>query len=176
MKLLVVSDSHGDRAILEQLVDQFSGQIDGWFHCGDSELPADDPLWQIFHVVGGNMDFDPQYPEQLLIPMAQQRIFLTHGHRYQIKLDLTALALAAKQERATMVFFGHSHELGLAQNNGALFLNPGSISQPRGEFAKLGGTFAIVSVSGQQCQVDFHTRDGQIVSELTTTLTMGDIK
>ena len=40
MKYLVVSDNHGDRQILVDLVNHFQEQVDLFIHCGDSELPA----------------------------------------------------------------------------------------------------------------------------------------
>ncbi|GEK28202.1 metallophosphoesterase [Furfurilactobacillus siliginis] len=168
MKLLVVSDSHGDRDILVDLKQQFAGQIDAWFHCGDSELAADDPLWQTYHVVGGNMDFDTGFKSQQVIAVGQYKVFLAHGHRYQIKQSLTALALAAREVQADFAFFGHSHELGVIENDSTLFLNPGSISQPRGQYQSLGGTFAIVTIADSgDVTVTFHTRDGQVVDDLT---------
>lgn len=168
MKFLVVSDSHGDRDILVSLQRQFNGQIDGWFHCGDSELAANDPLWQTYHVVGGNMDFDTGFKVQQTITVEQYKVFLTHGHRYQIKQSLTSLALAAREAQADFVFFGHSHELGVVENDGTVFLNPGSISQPRGQYRSLGGTFAIVTIADDGgVTVTFHTRDGQVVEGLT---------
>ncbi|GKT03467.1 YfcE family phosphodiesterase [Furfurilactobacillus sp. WILCCON 0119] len=176
MRLLVVSDSHGDREILVRLQQQFAGTIDGWFHCGDSELAADDVLWQTMHVVGGNMDVDPAFLDQELVTIGDQRVFLTHGHLYHIKRDLTALALAARQEQATLVCFGHSHELGVVENAGTLFLNPGSISQPRGQYADLGGTFALVDVLPTHTEVRFCTRDGQVVPALTVTFPREDTK
>ncbi|MYV18010.1 metallophosphoesterase [Furfurilactobacillus milii] len=169
MKLLVVSDSHGDRDILVTLADQFKGQVDACFHCGDSELPANDPLWATYHVVGGNMDFDASYPVSQTVTVDGKRIFLTHGHRYGIKQDLTRLALAAREAKANFAFFGHSHELGVVETSGIIFLNPGSISQPRGQYATLGGTFALVTSTGDQTKIEFCTRDGRTVPELTVT-------
>ena len=58
MKYLVVSDSHGDRQILVDLVRHFENSVDFFIHCGDSELPAKDELWNVFHVVGGNCDYE----------------------------------------------------------------------------------------------------------------------
>ncbi|WP_303220499.1 metallophosphoesterase family protein, partial [Enterococcus asini] len=57
MKYLVVSDNHGDRQILVDLVNHFQEQVDLFIHCGDSELPADDELFAIYQGVGGNCDF-----------------------------------------------------------------------------------------------------------------------
>ena len=48
MKILVVSDNHGDRDCLVDLVNHYEGQVDALFHCGDSELEPTDELWQKF--------------------------------------------------------------------------------------------------------------------------------
>lgn len=63
MKILAVSDTHGDRAILETILKQ-QPDLDGYFYAGDSELPADDSLFQTYHAVEGNMDFDPNFPHE----------------------------------------------------------------------------------------------------------------
>ena len=34
MKYLVVSDSHGDKAILQKLVTAYAGKVDLMLHCG----------------------------------------------------------------------------------------------------------------------------------------------
>ena len=36
MKYLIVSDNHGDRQILVDLLAGFSGKVDTFIHCGDS--------------------------------------------------------------------------------------------------------------------------------------------
>jgi len=47
-KFLIVSDIHGDRAILVDILKQWHHQVDGVFYNGDSELPATD---DVFHGV-----------------------------------------------------------------------------------------------------------------------------
>ena len=44
MKYLVVSDNHGDRNILVEIVNRYVGMVDQMFHCGDSELKANNLL------------------------------------------------------------------------------------------------------------------------------------
>ena len=44
MKYLIVSDNHGDRQILVDLLAEFSGKVDTFIHCGDSELQPSDPF------------------------------------------------------------------------------------------------------------------------------------
>ncbi|WP_439646132.1 metallophosphoesterase family protein [Lentilactobacillus senioris] len=56
MKLLVVSDSHGDRQIIADLLDHYQDQVEAVIHCGDSELKATDSLLDRLTMVQGNMD------------------------------------------------------------------------------------------------------------------------
>ena len=51
MNILVVSDNHGDRDCLVDLVNHYEGQVDALFHCGNSELEPTDELWQKLIVV-----------------------------------------------------------------------------------------------------------------------------
>ncbi|HHV5985841.1 TPA: YfcE family phosphodiesterase, partial [Streptococcus agalactiae] len=38
-KLVVMSDSHGDRDIVKDIKNHYLGKVDAIFHNGDSELP-----------------------------------------------------------------------------------------------------------------------------------------
>ena len=38
--IIVMSDSHGDRAIVEEIKTYYLGKVDAIFHNGDSELPT----------------------------------------------------------------------------------------------------------------------------------------
>ena len=77
--IIVMSDSHGDRSIVEAIKEKYLGQVDGIFHNGDSELKSDDPVWEGIHVVQGNMDFYDGYPERLVTQLGPTRIIQTHG-------------------------------------------------------------------------------------------------
>nr|WP_231923730.1 metallophosphoesterase family protein [Ligilactobacillus salivarius] len=66
-----------------------------------------------------------------------------------------------------LFFYGHTHRLAVEYVDGTLFLNPGSVWFPRGEYQKLGGTYAIVSVNESKIKVTYYTREGLApVSEL----------
>ena len=161
---LVISDNHGDRAILETLRRQL--HVDAIFHCGDSEMAADDPWFSDVAAVRGNMDIDDRFPLAVTPVVNGCQVLLTHGHRDAVNWDLTKLALHAQAVNAQAVFFGHTHELAVEMNAGCLFLNPGSISQPRGEFRPLGGTCAVVTVTPHDWDVQYYTRDARPVTKL----------
>ncbi|AVK63317.1 YfcE family phosphodiesterase [Lactobacillus sp. CBA3606] len=166
MKCLVVSDSHGDRDILVQLLAAYQDKVDAFFHCGDSELAADDAVFDQMHVVQGNMDFDNQYPTAVTTTVAGVKVYMTHGHLVGVNLSLDHLIAAAQAANAQLAFLGHTHQLGVERHAGLLVLNPGSISYPRGEFTQLGGTYAIVDVQAAAIEVQYYDRQQRPVKAL----------
>lgn len=164
---LVISDNHGDREILQRLRQQL--QPDAVFHCGDSEMAADDSWFQDVYAVQGNMDFDDGFPRVVTPRVDGCQVLLTHGHHDHVNWDLTQLKLRADAAQAEVVFYGHTHQLAAEMGGGHLFVNPGSISQPRGAFQRLGGTCAVLTVTASQWVVQYVTRDGQPVPDLKFT-------
>ncbi|WP_242362987.1 metallophosphoesterase [Limosilactobacillus antri] len=158
-KVLIVSDNHGDRAILERLVAGWKAKVDLMIHCGDSEIPSQDPLMQSFVRVAGNNDWHLGYAPDQLVLVGGARILVTHGHHYGVGSSMTPLMLKGESTGADIVCFGHTHQLFATVERGMLMVNPGSISLPRGQFAVLGGTFAVVTVTPQMFTVDFYDRD-----------------
>ena len=63
--LIIMSDSHGDQQIVQEIKNRYSGKVDAIFHNGDSELSVNDPIWEGIHVVCGNCDFG-DYPDCLV--------------------------------------------------------------------------------------------------------------
>lgn len=163
MKMLIVSDNHGWDSILTDLKRRYGGKVDALIHCGDSELTAEDPAVDGFTIVRGNCDTEDQFPNDILESVEDCRVFITHGHRYNIKMTLTNLAMKAKETGADFVFFGHSHTAGAEMADGVLYLNPGSISLPRGRREK---TYAIVDVSKSKIGVRFFDERHHEVADL----------
>ena len=92
-RIVVMSDSHGDREIVKNIKERYLGKVDAIFHNGDSELPSSDPIWEGIHVVAGNCDYDSGYPNSLVVHLPNATIAQTHGHLYHInfmwdRLDL----------------------------------------------------------------------------------------
>lgn len=164
MKYLVVSDSHGDRQILEEISRQFQNKVDLFIHCGDSELPANDPLFETFQVVGGNCDFDAGYKERLILQTPLDRIYVTHGHLSNVRFGLSQISYEAAENDATIALFGHTHQIGCEVVQHRLYLNPGSISQPRGPIQKK--AFAIIDASPEQWTIQYYGRDFQPYEDL----------
>ncbi|GAA3008764.1 metallophosphoesterase [Tetragenococcus solitarius] len=165
MKYLVVSDSHGDRQILVDLFNHYKGKVDYIFHCGDSELSEDDSLWQGVYVVTGNMDSDPAYQKIQVVDTQEDVVYLTHGHLSGVKMGLTQLDMQAQEHQATIALFGHTHQLGCEVNKGRLFLNPGSILQPRGSVPIK--TYAIIESTNESFQVQYYDRNFEPIEDLS---------
>lgn len=166
MKALIISDSHRDQAILEQLTAKVSDQVDVMIHCGDSELASDQVKGMGLIGVRGNNDLDKDYPREQIIEKDNVKFLVVHGHLDQVISSLTPLMLKAQSIGANIVCYGHTHQLAVTVEKGILFINPGSITLPRGEYASLGGTMAIVEVTPTKYIVDYYKRNGEPIPEL----------
>ncbi|MBE1554486.1 metallophosphoesterase [Sporosarcina limicola] len=129
MKLVVMSDSHGD---METVRAVSALSADAIFHCGDSELSFNDPLLHKMYCVRGNCDWDSDYPSSVVIEVKGKIVLVVHGHEHDVKHSLLPLYYAALEHGADIVLFGHSHLYGAEMKEGILFVNPGSTMQPRG--------------------------------------------
>ncbi|EUJ27405.1 phosphoesterase [Listeria floridensis FSL S10-1187] len=165
MKLVVVSDSHSEHDCLTHLKEKYEGKVDAMIHCGDSELSKNDPAIQGFATVRGNCDFGPDFPNELTLDIDGYRIFVTHGHLYNIKMTLMNLRYRARELDADFVFFGHSHELGAEMMDNTLILNPGSISLPRGPIRVK--TYALIESVPEGILVKFMDDQDNELRELT---------
>lgn len=158
MNYLVISDNHGDQAILQTVFDAFSHRVDAIFHCGDSETTRDNRVFDNVIAVEGNNDPRGAFPDDVVQKVGDETVFMTHGDLYGVSMGLTHLSLKAQEVGATLTFFGHTHQLGAEFEAGCLYLNPGSISLPRGQYAPIGGTFAIVTTTPDNIAVTYYDR------------------
>ena len=140
MKYIVLSDSHGDMNTVKEIA---SLQADAIFHCGDSELMANDELLSGIDIVRGNCDRDPQLPSTVLKKVGDDTVLVVHGHEHDVKRSMLTLSYAAAEQQATIALFGHSHLYGAEMIDGVLFVNPGSTTQPRGGRE---ATYAVIDI------------------------------
>ena len=161
MRILVMSDTHSDAAVIEQVVSNVQ-DIDAVFHCGDSELSFNADELRNMYKVRGNCDYDKQFPEDVIEEIDAQKIYMTHGHLYNVKLTLLPLSYRAAEVGANLVLFGHSHVLGAELIDDTLFVNPGSLRMPRGRTEK---SYAIIDFDGTQWQVTFKTESNEIITQ-----------
>lgn len=132
MKILVLSDSHGNLTNMMQAVEQESPRI--ILHLGDCWRDGE-RLHEHFpeiplHQVPGNCDFRPAEPTERLLFIEDKRVLLCHGHTYGVKQSLLAAGYAAEEQKLDLFLFGHTHRPLVDMRGKTLFLNPGSIGDP----------------------------------------------
>ena len=129
MKILVLSDSHGNVKNMAQAVELVSPRT--ILHLGDcwrdaeelQELYPNIPLEQ----VPGNCDFGRFEAAERLLFIEDKRVLIAHGHTMQVKYGLLSAQYRAQEMGADILLFGHTH-VPLVENDGNLILlNPGSI-------------------------------------------------
>lgn len=149
MKILVISDTHGDTYKAEEAI-KSNKDIDLIIHLGDyfrdaqklSNLFPDIPIEYIY----GNSDFMIEdVPAEKLLDLCGKKIFITHGHRYSVKWDYNKLFRKAEELHADMVLFGHTHYPELIKKGNCFILNPGSTSDPRDDSDESYGIIEIVN-------------------------------
>ena len=108
--------------------------FDKLIHCGDVEgreifieALADCPCC----IVAGNNDFFCDLPREQEITIGGKKALVTHGHYYGVSIDLSGIADEARSRGCEIAFFGHTHKPVVAQKNGVLVINPGSLAYPR---------------------------------------------
>ncbi len=151
MKLLILSDTHGRIEAAEELYGRLTG-IDRILHLGDlttdaSRLAADLGVEVIS--VPGNMDGSFSKGDHQVLETEWGRILLVHGHMHQAKSGLLKLRYQAEESNCGAVFFGHTHSPLWIKEDGIYFLNPGSLSLPRGGTQ---GSYAIVHTSAEELE------------------------
>lgn len=153
MKILVISDSHGLNEELFQVLNHYNDEVDLLIHCGDSELPRNSfAAFDELVVVGGNCDFDQHYLNEETIQRNDLSIMVTHGHLQNVKYTLNNLHYRAQEVGAKLVCYGHSHVAGAIQEEGVIYVNPGSFRLPK---LRTERSYAIVEWVDQTCTVRF---------------------
>lgn len=166
MKWLVLSDNHGGWAKTNQIIEFYRPNVDLIIHCGDSEFPADDPIWEnVDIVVSGNMDFDPQYFQTRTLDCDLGKILVVHGHRNGVNSSNLELIEEAKNMGASFVFHGHTHCLYAEMLDGIFIMNPGSLNHSRGPVNER--TYSLVELSDDSISVKFYNDQMDELSSLT---------
>ena len=162
-KILVVSDSHKHNEILNKIFNHHP-DIDTCIHCGD--LQDNEKGLQInkIYLVRGNNDFE-LYPNDLEIMINNYSLYITHGHLLDIEFNEYKIKEVAKEESAQLVLFGHTHDPKFYQEDGIYYLNPGSVSFPRGGKVFI-PTYAILTL-GDTIECNFyHAKTYECVDDL----------
>lgn len=134
MRIFVVSDTHGR---INNFVNKAKSleKPDLIIHLGDyveDGLKIEKEMGVETIVVKGNCDFySTGFEEDEILTISGKRIFITHGHKYNVKMDILNLLYKGKEEKADLILFGHTHLSLLEKIDEIIIMNPGSPSIPR---------------------------------------------
>lgn len=162
MKILVFSDSHSALSFMFRCVRAV--KPDAMIHLGDyyddgaalmEEFP-DITLYQ----VPGNCDVyrcPPGVPDVDIRHMFGVNLYMTHGHRHQVKSGLGALLKNARTCGVDAVLYGHTHQADCRQEDGLWILNPGACGS-------YGGSAGLIEIAQGNIQNIRILKDGDILS------------
>ena len=132
MKILVLSDSHSTLSFMRRCI-QFA-KPNAIIHLGDhfddGEVMKEEFPGIPFYQVPGNCDryrCPPGQPEILIHRVCGVDLYMTHGHKHNVKSYLGALLRDARTFKVAAVLYGHTHRPDChLEEDGLWVLNPGS--------------------------------------------------
>lgn len=146
MKIIVISDTHGNMHRLKDVVEK-NKDADLFLHLGDGaeEFFEVQKLYPdlSMNIVRGNCDFGyDSIPNYATFDVGSHQIFSSHGYMHNVKDGIDNYVEFAKGNGADIILYGHTHER-LTENQDNLYImNPGSLSCPR----KSGPSYGILNI------------------------------
>jgi len=128
----ILSDNHSDWPL--HIAESLAG-VDAIIHAGDIgpyKLVLDMEAIAPTTAVLGNTDGDMPLDETAVATLGGKKFLVRHivdPHRLQ-----TSIRDRLKRIEPDVVVFGHTHQPFCETLGGVLFLNPGSVTQPRGDY------------------------------------------
>lgn len=147
MKILLVSDSHGNNMALDILYHKYP-KMDLYLHAGDNEA-SEWSIWP-FQSVKGNCDHFGDYPEHMKLPIPGGYLWMQHHPSVLIE-DL-------KRHQVRLFIYGHTHRRDYGIREGIYFVNPGAISFARDDYY---GSYAIIEINEEKIDVNFYQLEGE---------------
>ncbi|MCR5484766.1 MAG: metallophosphoesterase [Clostridiales bacterium] len=147
MRILVVSDSHGDYLSLREAI-EMQQNASVLIHLGDGERDLEKCMMLCKGMrivrVRGNCDFASDAPPYELVTVGGKNIYCTHGFAERVKSGDYELLYRARGFGAHIVLYGHTHTPVNRYEDGLYIFNPGSVAD---------GNYGIVDItpSGTVC-------------------------
>lgn len=140
MRILVLSDSHGDGSALRRAI-LAQPKAEVVIHLGDGEAEFQQARAgfpeKMFLQVRGNCDWGSPLPVTGVFETDGVKVFYTHGHVYGVKSGLYNAVCAAREQRAQVLLYGHTHNAFTSYDDGLHILNPGALSGWRASYGTL---------------------------------------
>lgn len=139
MNVLIFSDTHKNAEDAIEIIRQ-EPEVNAIIHAGD-HFSDSEKIHEAFpqipmYSVPGNCDISPYNPDELIITLESKKIFITHGHKYHVKFDLTSIKNKAYYENFDLVVFGHTHSSEILYYGKSIIINPGALSGHNKTYAK----------------------------------------
>lgn len=168
MKILIISDTHGQQKYLEKVLNAL-GSVDAVIHCGDVEGQEDyiTALCECpAYIVAGNNDYFSSLDRELEFDLNGYHIFLTHGHYYGVSINTESIKDEGQSRNADIVIFGHTHKPCLEQYEDITLLNPGSLAYPRQMGKRPSFMLMEIDRSGKvHYTMNYIDRDGNVIQK-----------
>lgn len=132
LRIAIVSDTHRQiDVLLENLQREYIDELFFLGDCYNDGLEIARRLNISAQLVRGNVEpFDCIGPTDLIVKRDKWTIFLTHGHRYNVKMGLSSLSYRSEELNADLTLFGHTHTPFYEKLANIILFNPGSASYP----------------------------------------------
>ena len=132
MKILVLSDSHSALSFMRRCITTVNPNavIHLGDHFDDGQAMREEFPGIPFYQVPGNCDryrCAPWQPPILIERVCGVNLYMTHGHKHNVKIYLGALLRDAREAKVDAVLYGHTHQAACYQEpDGLWVLNPGT--------------------------------------------------
>ena len=148
MRIFVISDTHGRTDEIIEKIKEME-EPDLIIHLGDyveDGIRIEEETYIETIIVRGNGDyFHTEFNEDELITINNKKIFISHGHNYNVRYGEDNIIYKGMELGADLILFGHTHIPILFKEENILVMNPGSASFPRGFRCKK--TFGIIEIN-----------------------------
>lgn len=134
MRIACAGDAHGNRMQMEKLLETLP-PVDAFCFLGDCDRDAETlhshlmkaRPGMLFHAVAGNNDPCSIRAKTMELPFDNNRVLLTHGHLFRVKLTTAVLADYANKRGCHLALYGHTHRPQDEIVDGVRLVNPGAL-------------------------------------------------
>ncbi len=129
----VISDTHMQNEYIKRALNHLK-ECDFIIHLGDNTRDVNE-IQKYYSgkiiSVKGNCDYSKNILTEKIEVIGNKKIFITHGHNYNVKATLVNLKYKAMEVGADIALFGHTHIATTLFEEGIWFINPGSAGMAR---------------------------------------------
>ena len=131
MRIIVISDIHGQTALLRQILLK-EQKAEVVFFLGDGENDINKVKFDFpekcFFMVRGNCDWGSNLDTISTVTLEDVKFLYSHGHIHSVKFGDSDIKDAARSAFADVLLYGHTHRVVNTYEDGLYIMNPGSLA------------------------------------------------